>query len=177
MPDAARDHRPTDPSSPASADASEVGSGAPWYLHVALPALLRHARTAYGSAMRQELEAAGFDDIPGNGLYVIGGLALDEAVPLGELIRQLRISKQAAGQLVDTLVSRGYLDRTVDREDRRKLTISLTERGRAAASVQAAAREAIDAKLAAQCGVDDVERTRRTLAVLCQMSRGDDESD
>jgi DNA-binding MarR family transcriptional regulator len=173
--------RPSDPSSTASsADAhrrSGDAFGDDWYLHVAMPALLRHARAAYGSAMRQELEAAGFDDIPGNGLYVIGGLALDEAVPLGDLIRQLRISKQAAGQLVDTLVSRGYLDRAVDHDDRRRLTISLTDRGRAAASVQSAAREAVDARLVAQCGTADVERTRRTLAVLCLMGRGEDGSD
>src|SRR6185437_6422907 len=87
---------------------------------IPLPALLRHARTAYGSAMRGALEEAGYSDIPKNGLYVIGGLALGAGdIPLAVLIRDLRISKQAAGQLVDALVSRGYLDRTVDGEDRR----------------------------------------------------------
>src|SRR5580698_7601355 len=104
----------------------------PWYETIALPALLRHARNTYGSAMRKALDEAGFDDIPGNGLYVIGGLALGVPdLPLGQLIKELRISKQAAGQLVDALVTRGYLDRTVDKDDRRKLTIALTERGRA----------------------------------------------
>src|SRR5262249_30862272 len=115
---------------------------------VALPALLRHARNTYGSAMRRALAEAGYDDVPGNGLYVIGGLALDGAdTPLSQLILELRLSKQAAGQLVDTLVNRGYLDRAPDKEDRRKLTVSLTERGRAAAAVQAAAREKVDAEL------------------------------
>ena len=48
--------------------------------------------------MRKALDEAGYDDIPGNGLYVIGGLALGaEDVPLGQLIKELRISKQAAG--------------------------------------------------------------------------------
>src|SRR6185437_5299881 len=97
---------------------------------VPLPALLRHARNAYGSAMRRALEQAGYDDIPKNGLYLIGGLALGAGdVPLAALIRDLRISKQAAGQLVDTLVSRGYLHRTTDEQDRRRLLITLTERG------------------------------------------------
>src|SRR5215813_404261 len=105
-----------------------------------MPALLRHARTTYGAPMRRALAEAGYDDIPGNGLYVIGGLALNrEDIPLGQLIRELRISKQAAGQLVDTLVTRGYLDRAIDKEDRRKLTVALTERGRAASEVQTAA--------------------------------------
>lgn len=114
---------------------------------------------------------AGYDDIPGNGLYVIGGLALNrEDIPLGQLIRELRISKQAAGQLVDTLVTRGYLERAIDKEDRRKLTVTLTERGREAAAIQAAARERVDAELLAAVGPEDIERTRCTLARLIEMN-------
>lgn len=147
-------------------------SEAPWYEEVVLPALLRHARTTYGTAMRRALAEAGYDDIPKNGLYVIGGLAMGAGdAPLGELVRQLRISKQAAGQLVDTLVMRGYLERTIDQEDRRKLTVTLTERGRAAAVAQASARDDIDTELLASVGQDDLARTRRTLAVLCEIGR------
>lgn len=140
--------------------------------NIAIPVLLRHARNTYGAAMRRALAEAGYDDIPGNGLYLIGGLALDSAdIPLGQLIRELRISKQAAGQLVDTLVTRGYLERSMDKDDRRKLTVALTERGRAAAATQAAAREKVDAELLASVGQNDLNRTRRTLAVLCDMGR------
>jgi DNA-binding MarR family transcriptional regulator len=151
----------------------------PWYLDVGLPVLLRHGRNSYGVAMRRALEEAGYDDIPGNGLYVIGGLALDVPdIPLGQLIKELRISKQAAGQLVDTLVTRGYLERSPDKEDRRKLTVTLTERGKAAAATQKAAREKIDAELLASVGQDDMERTRRTLAILCDIGRqAEDEAD
>ena len=116
----------------------------------------------------------GYDDIPGNGLYLIGGLALGrEDIPLGQLIKELRVSKQAAGQLVDTLVSRGYLDRQMDKNDRRKLTVTLTERGRAAAAVQSAARERVDHDLLECVGQEDISRTRRTLAVLANMIRGE----
>ncbi|MGH8180434.1 MAG: MarR family winged helix-turn-helix transcriptional regulator [Steroidobacteraceae bacterium] len=138
---------------------------------VPLPALLRHARTAYGSAMRGALEDAGYNDIPKNGLYVIGGLALGAGdIPLAVLIRDLRISKQAAGQLVDALVSRGYLDRSVDGQDRRRLVVTLTERGRAAAATQAAARERVDAALLARVGRPCVEQTRVALAALAEMA-------
>ncbi|HEX4122321.1 MAG TPA: MarR family transcriptional regulator [Verrucomicrobiae bacterium] len=137
---------------------------------IVMPALLRHARVTYGVAMRNALEEAGFDDVPKNGLYVIGGLALGaEDIPLGQLVKELRVSKQAAGQLVDTLVLRGYLERTVDAADRRKLTVALTERGRAAAATQAKARERIDAELLARVGPEDVKRTRRTLAALIDL--------
>lgn len=146
-----------------------------WHTDVVTPALLRHARNTYGGAMRGALAEAGYDDVPRNGLYVIGGLALGAGdVPLGQLVRELRISKQAAGQLVDTLVMRGYLERAMDPEDRRKLNITLTERGRAAAVAQAAARERIDAELAARVGAEDVERMRRALAALVDIGRAQD---
>ena len=98
----------------------------PWFEQVVTPALLRHARVTYGVAMRTALADAGYDDIPKNGLYVIGGLALGAGdVPLGVLVRELRISKQAAGQLVDTLVMRGYLHRAMDEHDRRNAAYSV----------------------------------------------------
>jgi DNA-binding MarR family transcriptional regulator len=144
----------------------------PWFEIVVLPALLRHARTTYGKAMRQALAAAGYDDVPRNGMYVIGGMALGgKTVPLSVLIKELGVSKQGAGQLVDTLVLRGYLERTEDADDRRKLNIVLTKRGRAAAAIQAAAREKIDAELIARVGKENVTRTRQTLAALIDMGR------
>lgn len=144
----------------------------PWYEQIVIPALLRHARTTYGKAMRQALDEAGYDDIPKNGLYVIGGLALGaNTVPLSQLVKELGVSKQAAGQLVDTLVLRGYLERTEDSEDRRKSNIVLTKRGQAAAATQAAAREKIDIELVARVGEENVLRLRRTLAALIGMGK------
>src|ERR1700761_8921001 len=146
-----------------------------FYEQIPIPELLRHARYTYGGAMREALAQGGYDDIPRNGLYVLGGLVLGAGgVPLGQLVRELRISKQAAGQLVDALVIRGYLERAVDEDDRRKLTITLTARGRAAAAAQAAARKKIDAELVARVGQADVDRARRTLAALIDIGRQDE---
>lgn len=142
----------------------------PWFEQVSLPVLLRHARATYGTAMREALEQAGYDDIPGNGLYIIGGLALeDRDIPLRQLVKELGITKQGAGQLVDSLVTRGYLSRSVDENDRRQLIVALTDRGRAAAEVQRQAREKIDRALLACVGDADVLAARRTLAVLIGM--------
>lgn len=144
----------------------------PWYADVVMPALLRNARSAYGRAMRAALEAAGYDDIPGNGLYIIGGLALSEGQGgLGDLIRQLGVSKQTGGQLIDALVSRGYITRQIDPDDRRKLTVELTERGKAAAGVQGKARDAVDAQLLGRVGAADIAAARKTLAALCEIGR------
>ncbi|HEY6455569.1 MAG TPA: hypothetical protein VIY90_09860 [Steroidobacteraceae bacterium] len=69
------------------------------------------------------------------------------------------------------LVTHGYLDRQVDREDRRRLVIDLTERGRAAAKVLIAAGATVDAELLSRVGPQDVARTRRTLLVLMDIGR------
>lgn len=122
--------------------------------------------------MRRALAEAGYDDIPKNGLYVIGGLAMDEKqIPLGQIIKELRMTKQAAGQLVDTLVLRGYLERSSDPTDRRKLSINLTVRGRAAAETQKAAGEKIDTELASRVGLKEIQSARRTLAALVDIGQ------
>jgi DNA-binding MarR family transcriptional regulator len=137
-----------------------------------MPTLLRQARTAYASTMRNALAEAGYEDIPKNGLYVIGGLAAEGAdFPMGTLIAALQLSKQAAGQLIDTLVTRGYLQRNVDQEDRRKLTIGLTERGCVAAHVLAQARATVDAEVLARVGPEALEGARHTLSALAEIGR------
>jgi DNA-binding MarR family transcriptional regulator len=78
------------------------------------------------------------------------------------------VSKQAAGQLVDSLVTRGYLDRAPDPEDRRRLTITLTERGQAAAEVIRSAVQQVDAGLVRRVGPEYVAHTRATLAALAE---------
>jgi len=143
----------------------------PRHHDIVMPALLHHAHTTYGGVIRRALDRAGFDDIPANGLHVIGGLALGaEDVPLSALIQDLRISKQSAGQLVDTLVMRGYLERQVDADDRRRLILRLTERGTAAAAVQGKARDAVDAKLATRVSAEDIAAARRVLSALIDIA-------
>jgi len=113
---------------------------------VIIPALLRAARGAYGNAVRRELATTGFDDMPRNGPYVIGGMA-NRSGSLGDLVRQLGVSKQSASQLIDTLVLRGYLERHVNPDDRRRMEIVLTDRGRAAAAAVRTAVDSVDEEL------------------------------
>jgi DNA-binding MarR family transcriptional regulator len=151
---------------------SSMNENQPWFEVVPFPALLRHSRLIYGLAMHRALAEAGYDDMPKNGMYIIGGMALETGeIPLGELIKELRVSKQAASQLVDTLVVRGYLKRDEDPDDRRKSNVTLTKQGRAAAAVQATARKKIDAQLTERVGQEDVLRARRALAALIDMAR------
>jgi DNA-binding MarR family transcriptional regulator len=142
---------------------------------IVLPALLRAARTTYGGAIRNALLDAGFDDVPKNGAYVIGAISRAGA-PLAGIIRGLGVSKQAAGQLIDTLVLRGYLERTVDEDDRRRLTMTLTERGRAAAAVTRKATESIDAKLKKRVGDKTVAEARKVLFALIAIGNEGEQS-
>ena len=135
------------------------------------PALLRSARLTYRRAILDALNQAGFDDLPRQGSFVIGAIARS-GLPLGEIIRQLGASKQVAGQLVDILVARGYLERATDPEDRRRLTISLTERGHSAAATMRQTVERIDAEIAQRLPPTFIEHTRATLAVIGEIGAG-----
>jgi DNA-binding MarR family transcriptional regulator len=146
------------------------------YDDVATPALLRAARRTYAVAVRSALAAAGCDDMPRNGSFVVGAIVRTGA-PLGEIIAWLGVSKQAAGQLVDTLVTRGYLERSVDPDDRRRLTIGLTDRGQAAAAVVRAAVDGVDAELVARVGAGEVARARATLGALTELGGAPGEGD
>jgi len=136
---------------------------------IALPALMRSARRTYGDAIRAALAEAGCDDIPKNGIFVLGAIARSGA-PLARIIAHLGMSKQAAGQLVDTLVVRGYLEREVDAHDRRRLTVRLSERGSAAAAASRAAIERVDARLAQRVARDWIDHTRATLLALSELA-------
>ena len=143
---------------------------------VSIPALLRASRGAYRHAIRTQLTAAGLDDLPPNGAYVVGGI-VTHGGSAGDLVRQLGVSKQAASQLIDTLVVRGYLERRPDPEDRRRINVEATERGRAAAEAIAAGVEAVEGELAQLISADGVLALRDGLIALTDIrERMEDEA-
>jgi DNA-binding MarR family transcriptional regulator len=141
-----------------------------WYDDVVIPALLRGARATYGRSIRTELAAAGLDDLPRNAAFVLGGMA-NRGGTIGELTRHLGVTRQAASQLVDTLVSRGYLSRTPDPDDRRRMRVELTERGRWAGRQVRAGVEAVDTELAGRLDPERLRALRAGLAVLIELGR------
>jgi DNA-binding MarR family transcriptional regulator len=135
---------------------------------IVLPALIRFARGAYGQAIRARLAAAGYDDLPRNAAFILGGMA-NQGGTAGDLIRQLGVTKQAASQLIDTLVLRGYLERGVDPDDRRRMTIELTDRGRGAAECVRAGVVAVDEELAERCPPEVIYGLRAGLVALIEI--------
>jgi DNA-binding MarR family transcriptional regulator len=143
-----------------------------WPEDVVLPVLLGAARRSYGLAINQALEAAGFDDMPRRGSFVIGSVRRGGSLAMGDLAAGLSMSKQAASQLVDALVTRGYLDRSPDQVDRRRMSVVLTERGREAEVEIRTAVERMDAALVTEVGERALADARRVLGVLVEFGHG-----
>lgn len=137
---------------------------------VVIPALLRAARGSYSQAIGLRLAEGGFEDLPRNGGFVLGGMGHHGGSAV-DMIRGLGVSKQAASQLIDTLVLRGYLTRELNPEDRRRMTIELTERGQAAAAAVRAGIEAIDAELAEMLTESELAGLRAGLAALARLTQ------
>ena len=150
-----------------------MGTPPAWYEELVLPVLLAEARRTYGAAIRRALSAAGFDDMPRAGARVVGGIARHGGAPLREVAVAQAVSKQAASQLVDTLVTRGYVVRVPDPGDRRRVSIALTDRGEAAAAEIRSAVEAVDAAFEQAVGRDQVARVRAVLGALVALGGED----
>jgi DNA-binding MarR family transcriptional regulator len=135
---------------------------------VPIPALIRAARVTYGHAIRRELAARGIDDLPRNGAAVIGGVG-NHGQQASVMVRQLGVSKQAASQLIDTLVLRDYLTRDTNPEDRRRVNLSLTDRGREAAAGVLAAVTSVNRELTEMLGEAGVNQLRDGLIALCDI--------
>src|SRR6201996_1827966 len=133
-----------------------------------IPALLRGARGSYAHTIARFLAEAGCDDLPQNGPFVLGGMANRSASAV-EMIRGLGVTRQAASQLIDALVVRGYLTREVNPADRRRLNIELTDRGRAAAEAVAAAIGQVDADLATMITPAELAGLRAGLVALAKI--------
>ncbi len=89
--------------------------------------------------------------------------------PSTDLRRELGVTKQAVSQTIDALVNRGYVERTPDADDRRRVALALTERGEEI--VQAASRgiEAVDRQLEQRVTREQIEAMRTVLAALTEI--------
>ena len=139
-----------------------------WYEEIPLPQLMREARDVYRDAIREALDAAGCDDIPRNGTFVLAGLDHRGAEPAfsaqADVVASLGLSKQMASQLIDTLVLRDYLERRNDPVDRRRMEVRLTGRGRTAANAIRQATDEVEAALSKLVSAGELRGLRAGLA-------------
>jgi DNA-binding MarR family transcriptional regulator len=126
---------------------------------------LRRALSAHRAAIASALARAGCDDLPPRALWAIDALRAGER-SAAELARVLEVSKQAISPLVELLASLGYLERTADELDRRRIELRLTARGRLAAAAIARACERVESRERARVGVRNLELARETIAAI-----------
>jgi DNA-binding MarR family transcriptional regulator len=134
----------------------------------ATPTLMRAARGAYARSIRVQLQAIGVDDLPRNGAFILTGVNAADG-PRPDLTAALGVTKQAVSQVTDTLVSRGYLERSPDPEDRRRIALELTERGRLVVEAVARGVEAVDLQLRERVPADQVSAMRAALRALAEI--------
>jgi DNA-binding MarR family transcriptional regulator len=129
---------------------------------VPLTGLLDVVKGAMFVEFRQELEKTGYADIrPTHGC--VFRFIRDEGMRLTELAGLAGITKQSAGELVDDLVGRGYVERIPDPADRRAKLICLTERGKEAQRVGFALFAAIEERWAERYGTENLAQLRELL--------------
>jgi DNA-binding MarR family transcriptional regulator len=149
-----------------------------WHEDVTVPQLMREARDVYRDAVVRALAAAGCDDVPRNGALVLADFDPNASDPKfnsqADVVASLGLTKQAASQLIDTLVLREYLERRNDPIDRRRMEVGLTERGRTAAIAIRTAIDDVEATLAQLITSDELRGLRAGLAAYREIRERSD---
>ena len=135
---------------------------------LATPTLMRAARGASARSIRAQLHAIGIDDLPRNGAFILAGI--DPAGgPRPDLPADLGVTKQAVSQVTDTLVSRGYLERSPDPDDRRRIVLKLSKRGQRAVEAVNRGVRAVDLQLRERVPAEQVDAMRAALLALAEI--------
>jgi DNA-binding MarR family transcriptional regulator len=130
------------------------------------PTLLRTAYNAISVAIYRAVTQAGTTDLrPAHG-NAMEMLAIQDGLRLTDIAARAGVAPQSMGELVDDLVSKGYLERREDQADRRAKRIYLTGRGHAAAAASAVAVSNVEEQLRAALGERRYQDLRRDLAVM-----------
>ncbi|BCJ41818.1 MarR family transcriptional regulator [Actinoplanes ianthinogenes] len=130
-----------------------------------LPVLLLGAASALVDAIDAGVRARGFADLrPAHGFAFVR-LAPDGATVV-ELAEHLGVTKQAASQMADELVRKGYVERRPHPLDARARLLTLTDRGWACTRAADAAAEEALRPWADALGPDNLTTVRAGLSRL-----------
>ncbi|MFJ4651160.1 MarR family winged helix-turn-helix transcriptional regulator [Nocardia sp. NPDC088792] len=135
-----------------------------------LPLLLLAAAAEVTDAINRGVVAAGFTDVRPTHGFAFARMAPNGAT-VGEIAEHLGVTKQAASQLVDELVKKGYAARNPHPTDSRARLITLTERGWACTRAADAAAARFTEHWAAALGPAAVVELRNALARVVQPGR------
>ena len=131
--------------------------------------LLRTAYNAMSAAIYRHVEqaaGAGLRPAHGNAQEM---LAVEDGLRLTDIAAHAGMTTQSMGELVDDLVTKGYLRRQEDPADRRAKRIYLTGKGRQAADAGHAATRTAEQQLQAALGPLQYRQLRRNLAAIAHL--------
>jgi DNA-binding MarR family transcriptional regulator len=134
----------------------------------ATPTLMRSARGVYAQSIREQLHAIGIVDLPRNGTLILAGIDT-EGGPRPDLPSELGVTKQAVSQVIDILVNRGYLERKPVPDDRRRVALELTGRGREVVAATLRGVEAVDRQLEARVSREQIDAMRSVLIAMTEI--------
>src|SRR6266545_6556822 len=135
--------------------------------------LLVLAYQEFVSELRATLAEQGFVDQGRSDGYVLRALG---AAPMtvSELAERLEISKQGAGQIVDDMERRGYLERRPDPRDGRARLLYLSEHGRDALAAARRFHQRFERRLVREHGAEAVANLRALLTSVTGEERASD---
>jgi DNA-binding MarR family transcriptional regulator len=143
--------------SPETQAQSEIGER-----RLPLLPLLDTALEAFRSGFEAELAAAGYDDVrPTHGC--VFRFVEDGGMRLTVLSELAGITKQSAGEIIDDLVDRGYVERFPDPADRRAKLIRLTGKGRRAQEIGRGLLVELERKWGERYGTERIALLRELL--------------
>lgn len=138
-----------------------TGTGQPLDIGI----LMAAAYQEFVRELRADLDRQGFGDTGRSDGYVLRALA-GGPVTVSALADRLEITKQGAGQLVEAMEQRGYLDRQPDPDDRRARLVGLSARGWQLLRAARRFHRRYERRLVAEHGAEAVAALRALLTAV-----------
>jgi DNA-binding MarR family transcriptional regulator len=133
------------------------------------PTLLRTAYNVLSAAIYGAVAQAGAPGLrPAHG-NAMEMLAIEDGLRLTDIAARAGMAPQSMGELVDDLVSKGYLHRQEDPADRRAKRIYLTAQGHRTALVSQQAVRQAEEQIRALLGPRQYQQLRHNLARIAQL--------
>jgi DNA-binding MarR family transcriptional regulator len=133
------------------------------------PTLLRTAYNVLSAAIYRAVSQAGAADMrPAHG-NAMEMLSIQDGLRLTDIAAQAGMAPQSMGEIVDDLVSRGYLARREDPSDRRAKRIYPTQKGRDTAQASRIALLEVEQRMSEVLGTNKYQEMRHNLAAISEM--------